>query len=36
VAAVVALLDTLHVPSSDRVDKLYHQLKGILGITTAD
>jgi hypothetical protein len=29
------LLDTLFAPSADMVDKVYHQLKDILGITTA-
>jgi hypothetical protein len=35
VAASAALLDTLPVPSTNRVDRVYHQLKDILGITTA-
>jgi hypothetical protein len=33
-AAATALLDTLSVPSTDGVDKVYHQLKNILGIAT--
>jgi hypothetical protein len=32
---VAALLDTLLAPSTNRVDKFYHQLKGILGVTAA-
>jgi hypothetical protein len=32
VAVAVALLDTLPEPSTDRVDRLYCQLKGILGV----
>jgi hypothetical protein len=35
VALVAALLDTLPAPSIDRVDKVYYQLKDILGIATA-
>jgi hypothetical protein len=34
VATIVALLDTLPVPSTDRVDKVYHQLKNVLDVTT--
>jgi hypothetical protein len=34
VAMVVALLDTLAMPSADRVDKVYHQLKDILDVAT--
>jgi hypothetical protein len=33
VAVAAALLDTLLVPSTDGVDKVYRQLKDILGIT---
>jgi hypothetical protein len=32
VAIAAALLDTLPVPSTDRVDKVYRQLKDILSI----
>jgi hypothetical protein len=32
--AATALLDTLSMPSTDGVDKVYHQLKNILGIAT--
>jgi hypothetical protein len=32
VATAVALLDTLPEPSTDRVDRVYYQLKGILGV----
>jgi hypothetical protein len=35
VAAPAALLDTLPVPSTDSVGKVYQQLKNILGIATA-
>jgi hypothetical protein len=35
VAAAAALLDTLPAPSTDGVDKVYHQLKHILGVTAA-
>jgi hypothetical protein len=35
VAVVIALLDTLPTPSVDEVDKVYYQLKDILGIATA-
>jgi hypothetical protein len=31
--AVAALLDTWPTPSADGVDKVYHQLKDILGVT---
>jgi hypothetical protein len=31
-AAAAVLLDTLPVPSTDEVDKVYRQLKGILDI----
>jgi hypothetical protein len=34
VAAVAVLLDALHAPSIDGVDKVYLQLKDILGFTT--
>jgi hypothetical protein len=34
VAVAAALLDTLPTPSTDRVDKVYRQLMGILGIAT--
>jgi hypothetical protein len=34
VVAVAALLDTLHAPSTDRVDKVYQQLKSILSMAT--
>jgi hypothetical protein len=34
-ATVAALLDTLPTPSTDGVDKVYHQLKDILSIATA-
>jgi hypothetical protein len=30
---VAALLDTLHAPSTDGVDKVYQQLKDIIGTT---
>jgi hypothetical protein len=33
VATAVAFLDTLPAPSVDRVHKVYHQLKDILGVT---
>jgi hypothetical protein len=32
VATVAVLLDTLHIPFTDGVDKVYHRLKDILGI----
>jgi hypothetical protein len=32
-AVAIALLDTLSAPSTDGVDKVYCQLKGILNIT---
>jgi hypothetical protein len=32
IAAATTLLDTLPVPSTDGVDRLYQQLKGILGV----
>jgi hypothetical protein len=35
VAAAVTLLDTLPVPSMDRADKVYCQLKDIHSVTTA-
>jgi hypothetical protein len=35
VAATIALLDTLPAPYVDEVDKVYRQLKEIIGITTA-
>jgi hypothetical protein len=35
VVAAVALLDTLPAPSIDRVDKVFCQLKDILGVATA-
>jgi hypothetical protein len=34
VATTVMLLDTLPTLSTDRVDRLYHQLKSILGVAT--
>jgi hypothetical protein len=33
VSTIVALLDTLPAPSTDELDKVYHQLKDILGVT---
>jgi hypothetical protein len=33
VAAAVALLETIPTPSTDGADKVYHQLKDILGVT---
>jgi hypothetical protein len=33
VSTTVALLDTLPAPSTDELDKVYHQLKDILGVT---
>jgi hypothetical protein len=35
VAAAAVLLDTLCAPSTDRVDKVYQQLKNILDTATA-
>jgi hypothetical protein len=35
VAATIALLDTLPAPYVDEVDKVYRQLKEIIGIATA-
>jgi hypothetical protein len=34
-AAAAMLLDILPVPSTDGIDKVYHQLKDILGVATA-
>jgi Asp-tRNA(Asn)/Glu-tRNA(Gln) amidotransferase B subunit len=34
VGAVIALLEIVPTPSIDGLDKVYHQLKEILGITT--
>jgi hypothetical protein len=34
-AAAAALLDTLPMPSTNRADMVYHQLKDILRVTTA-
>jgi hypothetical protein len=34
VAAVATLLDTLPAPSTNSADKVYHQLKDILGVAT--
>jgi hypothetical protein len=33
-AAAAALLDTLPMPSTDGVDRVYHQLRDILDIAT--
>jgi hypothetical protein len=35
VAMVAMFLDIVLTPSANEVDKVYHQLKDILGITTA-
>jgi hypothetical protein len=33
-AVAAALLDTLPAPTIDEVDKVYHQLRDILGVAT--